>query len=93
MRTAGYVGDEALSKDAFEAIRLAMIDVKIALSSSMEASVQIALPGHDSAFVSQLSRETFENIVGPLIMKTKGPCIQAMRTLESSTENLMPSCG
>ena len=79
MRVMGLMGTELASKEVFEAIRLAMVDVKIALSSSPKTPVTISLPGSSEAFQSEMTREEFQSVVGPLIMKTKAPCLQAMK--------------
>ncbi|MBV8207350.1 MAG: Fe-S protein assembly chaperone HscA [Acidobacteria bacterium] len=65
------------SGEAVQAIRKAVIDAKIALSSAESANIEAELPG-GRRYQRQITRAQFEQLIGPIIQRTVGPCRQAL---------------
>jgi Fe-S protein assembly chaperone HscA len=64
--------------EAVQAIRKAVIDAKIALSSAQTARISVQLSGgHD--YHREITREQFEQIIQPVLDRTIGPCKQALK--------------
>src|SRR5256714_71131 len=63
--------------EAVQAIRKAVIDAKIALSSQEAATIEADLPG-GQRYQRQITREHFEQLIAPVIQRTVGPCKQAL---------------
>src|SRR5437764_11411687 len=68
---------EALRGDgeAVQAIRQAVIDAKIALSSQSSVKLDIELPGGER-YQREITREQFERLIEPVVQKTIQPCKQ-----------------
>jgi molecular chaperone DnaK len=73
--------------EAVQAIRKAVIDVKIALSSQTSIKLDIELPG-GKRYQRQISREQFEQLIQPIIDRTVGPCKQAMKDADLKPEQI-----
>src|SRR5579884_3635790 len=70
--------DLSSSPEAVQAIRKAVIEAKIELSSSEAARISVDLPGgHKSQ--RMLPRAAFEEIIRPILAKTIAPCSQALK--------------
>lgn len=67
--------------DAVQAIRKAVIEAKIALSSQLAAKLDVTLPTEfgDKRYLREITREQFEQLIEPVIARTIGPCKQALR--------------
>ncbi len=69
--------------EAVQAIRKAVIDAKIALSSEPSVKLDIALPAGDlpgrKRYQREITREQYEQLIQPVIDRTVGPCRQAMK--------------
>jgi molecular chaperone DnaK len=64
--------------EAVQAIRKAVIDAKILLSSQPSVKLNIPLPdGH--RYQREITREQFEALIEPVIERTIGPCKQALK--------------
>ncbi|HEY6348624.1 MAG TPA: Fe-S protein assembly chaperone HscA [Candidatus Angelobacter sp.] len=63
--------------EAVQALRKAVIDTKIALSSQTEAMIDVELP-HGKRYQRAISRELFEQLAEPVIQRTVSPCKQAL---------------
>jgi molecular chaperone DnaK len=63
--------------DAIQALRKAVIEAKIALSSEAVAKLDIELPGGDR-YQREIPREVYEQLIQPVIARTAGPCRQAL---------------
>src|SRR6202049_3818736 len=61
-----------------QAIRSAVIEAKIALSSQPSVKLDIELPG-DKRYHRKITREQFEQLIQPVVDRTVGPCKQAMK--------------
>jgi molecular chaperone DnaK len=64
--------------EAVQAIRKAVIDAKIALSSEPSIKLDIELPGGQH-YRREITREQYEQLIQPVIDRTVGPCKQAMK--------------
>jgi molecular chaperone DnaK len=64
--------------EAVQAIRKAVIEAKIALSSQSSIKLDIDLPG-GKRYQREITREPFEQLVQPIIDRTVGPCKQALK--------------
>lgn len=63
--------------EAVQALRKAVIDTKIALSSQTEAAIDVELP-QGKRYQRVIGRELFEQLTEPIIQRTVGPCNQAL---------------
>src|SRR5437763_5666951 len=73
--------------EAVQAIRKAMIDAKIALSSQPSVKLDIELPG-GKRYQREISREQYEQLIKPVIDRTVGPCKQAMKDANLKPEQI-----
>src|SRR5450432_3070197 len=64
--------------EGVQAIRKAVIDAKIALSSESSIKLDIELPGGQH-YRREITREQYEQLIQPVINRTVGPCKQAMK--------------
>ena len=70
--------DVQRNAEVVQAIRKAVIDAKVALSSSEATTLDVELPG-GKRYQRQITREQFEQLIQPVIDRTVGPVKQAMR--------------
>ncbi len=72
--------DNALRKngEAVQAIRKAVIDAKIALSSNESTTIEVDLP-NGQKYQRQVTRAQFEQLIAPVIQRTVIPCKQALK--------------
>jgi molecular chaperone DnaK len=76
---AGDTGtDLRREPEAIQAIRKAVIEAKIALSSQFVAQIDIKLP-QGRRYRRELTREQFEQLIQPVISRTIAPCRDALR--------------
>jgi molecular chaperone DnaK len=73
--------------EAVQAIRKAVIDAKIALSSQPSAKIDLHLPD-GKRYQREISRELFEQLIEPVIQRTVGPCKQALRDAELTPDKI-----
>src|SRR5579859_6170877 len=64
--------------EAIQAIRKAVIEAKVVLSSQPVAHIDIQLP-QGGRYSREITREQFEQLIQPVIDRTVGPCKQAMK--------------
>src|SRR5579871_510010 len=64
--------------EAVQAIRKAVIDAKIALSSQPSVKLDIELPD-GKRYQREIAREQYEQLIQPIIDRTVGPCKQALK--------------
>jgi molecular chaperone DnaK len=82
--TLGDLGLDLRNKDlrrsaeAVQAIRNAVIEAKIALSSQTSVKLNVELPG-GKRYLREITREQFEQLIQPVIDRTIGPCKQALK--------------
>ncbi len=70
--------DVRRNAEIVQAIRKAVIDAKIALSSAEKTALDIALP-NGKRYQREITREQFEQLIQPVIERTVGPVRQAMK--------------
>jgi Fe-S protein assembly chaperone HscA len=76
---AGDMGlDLRRNGEAVQAIRKAVIDAKIALSSADRATVDVELPS-GRHYQREITREQFEQLIEPIIRRTVTPVKQALK--------------
>jgi len=64
--------------ESLQALRKAMIDAKIALSTQDSAAIDVSLPG-GQRYQRELTRMQFEQLAAPVIARTAAPCRQALK--------------
>ena len=64
--------------EAIQAIRKSVIDAKIALSSESSTQLDVTLPT-GQRYQREITREQFEQLIGPVIERTIAPCRQAIQ--------------
>ena len=64
--------------EAVQAIRKAVIEAKITLSSQLSAKLDVELPD-GQRYLREITREQFEQLIQPIIDRTVGPCKQALK--------------
>jgi len=75
------------SAEAVQAIRKAVIEAKIALSSQASVKLDIELPG-GKRYQREITREQFEQLIQPIIDRTVGPCKQALKDANLKPEQI-----
>ena len=75
------------SAEAVQAIRKAVIEAKIALSSAETARISVKLPG-GQLYNREISRAQFEQIILPVLNRTIGPCKQALKDAGVTPEEI-----
>ena len=70
--------DMRRNAEAVQAIRKAVIEAKIALSSQDSVKLDIELPG-GKRYRREISREQYELLIQPILDRTVGPCKQALK--------------
>ncbi|HEV2469668.1 MAG TPA: Fe-S protein assembly chaperone HscA [Candidatus Sulfotelmatobacter sp.] len=73
--------------EAVQAIRKAVIEAKIALSSQPSVKLDIELPG-GNRYQREIGREQFEQLIQPIIDRTVGPCKQALKDANLKPEQI-----
>jgi molecular chaperone DnaK len=73
--------------EAVQAIRKAVIEAKIALSSQPSVKLDIELPG-SRRYQREISRQQFEQLIQPIIDRTVGPCKQALKDAHLKPEQI-----
>jgi len=73
--------------DAVQAVRKAVIDAKIALSSQDRTTIQVELPGGQH-YAREITREQFESLIEPIVQRTAGPCRQALKDAKLTTAEI-----
>jgi Fe-S protein assembly chaperone HscA len=73
--------------EAVQAIRKAVIDAKIALSSAERTTLDAQLPG-GQRYQREIMRAQFEQLIAPVIERTIAPCKQALRDANLKPEQI-----
>ncbi|HKI25255.1 MAG TPA: Fe-S protein assembly chaperone HscA [Candidatus Sulfotelmatobacter sp.] len=73
--------------EAVQAIRKAVIEAKIALSSQLSVKLDVKLPER-KRYQREITREQFEQLIQPVIDRTVGPCKQAMKDANLKPEQI-----
>src|SRR6202451_1062550 len=86
--TLGDLGlDLRRNPEAVQAIRNAVIEAKIALSSQPSVQLDVELPG-GQRYLREITREQFEQLIQPIIDRTVGPCKQALKDASLKPEQI-----
>jgi molecular chaperone DnaK len=70
--------DVATQPEVIQALRKAVIDAKITLSSNPTAKIHVELTG-GKQYLREISREQFEQLIAPVIERTAAPVKQALK--------------
>ena len=73
--------------EAVQAIRKAVIEAKIHLSSQPGAKLDVELPGGKS-YQREITREQFEHLIEPVVQRTIAPCKQALADAKIKPEEI-----
>ncbi len=73
--------------EVVQAVRKAVIEAKIALSSGETARLAVTLPGGE-AYAREITRAQFEGLIAPVIARTAGPVKQAMKDAQLTPEGI-----
>ncbi len=73
--------------EAVQAIRKAVIDAKIALSSQTSVKLDIELPER-KRYQREITREQYEQLIQPIIDRTVAPCKQALKDANLKPEQI-----
>jgi len=85
---AGDAGIDARTQpEVIQAIRKAVIEAKIALSSQPSAKLDIELPNGEH-YRRELLREQFEALIQPVITRTVAPCRDALRDAHLTADQI-----
>ena len=79
--------DVRRNAEIVQAIRKAVIDAKIALSSDDATFLDVELPG-GKRYQREITREQFEQLIQPVINRTVGPVKQAMKDAELTAKQI-----
>ena len=78
--------------EAVQAIRRAVIEAKIALSTEPGAKLDVALPGTSGSpatrYTREITREQFEQLIAPVVARTAAPVKQALRDAGLTPEQI-----
>src|SRR5271163_636718 len=86
--TLGDLGlDLRRNAEAVQAIRNAVIEAKIALSSQPSVKLDVKLPG-GKRYLREITRAQFEQLIQPIIDRTIGPCRQALKDAALKPEQI-----
>jgi Fe-S protein assembly chaperone HscA len=76
---AGDLGEDVRGNgEAVQTVRKAVIEAKILLSSTDNATLNVELPS-GKRYLRQISREQFEGLIASVIARTAAPCKQALK--------------
>ncbi len=64
--------------EAVQAVRKAVIEAKILLSTAETAKLDVLLPS-GKRYLREISRGQFEGLIAGVIARTAGPCRQALK--------------
>src|SRR5579862_7512962 len=76
---AGDLGEDVRGNgEAVQAVRRAVIEAKILLSTAEKATLDVALPS-GKRYLREITRAQFEELTAGVIARTAGPCRQALK--------------
>ncbi len=73
--------------EAVQALRKAIIDTKIALSSQPQSAIDVVLP-QGQRYQRTITREQFEQLITPILQRTVAPCKQALADAKLTPEQI-----
>ena len=85
---AGDTGhDVRQDPEAIQAIRKAVIEAKIALSSQPVVQIDLKLP-NSTRYSREITRQQFEQLIQPVIARTSAPCRDALRDAHLTADQI-----
>jgi Fe-S protein assembly chaperone HscA len=85
---AGDLGEDVRGNgEAVQAVRKAVIEAKILLSTAESAKLDVELPS-GKRYLREITREQFEGLIAGVIARTAGPCKQALKDAGLSTAQI-----
>ncbi|MEO6806777.1 MAG: Fe-S protein assembly chaperone HscA [Edaphobacter sp.] len=85
---AGDLGEDVRGNgEAVQAVRKAVIEAKILLSTAEKATLDVALPS-GKRYLREISRAQFEELAAGVIARTAGPCKQALKDAGLATAQI-----
>jgi molecular chaperone DnaK len=79
--------DYRRNAEVVQAVRKAVIDAKIALSTNSETIIVVDLP-EGRQYQREITREQFEGLIEPILQRTVGPVKQAIRDTGQAPEQI-----
>jgi len=79
--------DYRRNAEVVQAVRKAVIDAKIALSSQERTAIETDLPG-GKKYQREITREQFEGLIEPILQRTVGPVKQAIRDAQLTPDQI-----
>src|SRR5512146_2963567 len=79
--------DYRRNAEVVQAVRKAVIDAKIALSSNDKTTIDVDLP-QGKKYQREITREQFEGLIDPILQRTVGPVKQAIRDAALTPEQI-----
>ena len=83
----GLGEDVRSSQETVQALRKAVIDAKIELSTGETARLDVLLPS-GKRYLREITREQFEGLIAPVVARTAGPCRQALKDAKLAPEQI-----
>ena len=85
---AGSTGQDVReSAETVQAVRKAVTDAKIALSSTESTRIAVELPGQEP-YARELTRAQFEQLIAPIVERTLAPVRQALKDAQVTPEEI-----
>ncbi|NYF78925.1 Fe-S protein assembly chaperone HscA [Granulicella arctica] len=85
---AGDLGEDLRANgEAVQAIRKAVIEAKIALSTAPTARIALTLPS-GKPYAREITREQFDSLTAPIIARTAGPVRQALKDASLTSDQI-----
>ncbi len=79
--------DAVPSGELVQAVRKAVIEAKIALSTADEAKLNVLLP-NGKQYTRTITRAQFEQLISQTILRTARPCVQALKDAHLAAEQI-----
>ena len=79
--------DYCRNPEVVQAVRKAVIDAKIALSTNSKTVIMVDLP-EGRKYQREITREQFEELIEPILQRTVGPVKQAIRDTRQTPEQI-----
>lgn len=84
----GGLGEDVRTDPAVvQALRKAVIEAKIQLSTGETARLDVTLPS-GRRYLREITREQFEGLIAPVVARTAGPCRQALKDAGLTPEQI-----
>jgi Fe-S protein assembly chaperone HscA len=81
------LGAAAASREVVQAVRKAVIEAKITLSTGESAKLDVALP-NGKRYAREITRAQFDELTRGVIARTAGPCRQALKDAQLTADQI-----